>query len=449
MSKLFRWVSFNVTPCVYPVVMIAIVLFPAVQLALSGMLLLIIIVLIRRQARLRRQLREAQHQLDAQAQKQDIMVHNITHEARTPLNAIIGFSEQLSHVLLRPDHQELLDSVKRAGTQLMYIVGHLHDLNRLHHQELSLNQQPFSIYPVFSELMFRQRARACAKRLFFDFSYDGDKLLQAIGDCCRFEQILRQLTDNALRYTDEGSVIVKMKVARTDAGHIQLVCSVADTGQGIAPAILPNIFDYYAHERPARHLNAVSGAGLGLSVVRGLLELQGGEISVQSVEGQGSEFTISMPFLISQAPQTMVITQREVEHMEAHFMEGRYVLVADDQDMNLLLMEKILTRWRCRFDKASDGLAAYQLFCTNRYDMVFLDLQMPRMTGVDVVNRIRQDSDSDKAQVPVLALTADTSFIVEDRFRKEGFDDCLLKPFRERDVYRTVIKYLRPVESEK
>lgn len=141
-------------------------------------------------------------------------------------------------------------------------------------------------------------------------------------------------------------------------------------------------------------------------------------------------------------PQTMIITQREIDKMNSDFMKGKYVLVADDQEMNLLLMDKILTRWQCRFDKAMDGAAAYELFMANQYDMILLDLQMPRMTGIDVTKRIRADKDPLKARVPVLALTSDITMPETEEFRLAGFDDYLLKPFREKDIYHTIVRHL-------
>jgi CheY-like chemotaxis protein len=125
-------------------------------------------------------------------------------------------------------------------------------------------------------------------------------------------------------------------------------------------------------------------------------------------------------------------------------MKGLYILVADDQEMNLALMEKILTRWQCRFDKAPDGVTAYELFVSNNYDMVLLDLQMPRMTGLEVVKRIREHKDPAKAQVPVLALTADTTMPGNQVFINAGFNDYLLKPFREKDIYNVILRHIKP-----
>lgn len=442
MVTIFRLFQ-RITPCVVPVFLLMVI---SPLTVLLPIFIVFICILLYRQHRLRRQLQQAAVAMRQQSKAQEIMLRNISHEARTPLNAIVGFGEQLSHMLLLPEQQELLSTVDKAASQLMRIMNNVQDLNKLQQGVLQLDKQPFSIYQAFTELMYPLRAQAQVKKLFFDFIYEGDRQLQVNGDRCRFEQIIYNLTENALRYTVEGSVLVKLRVEKNDASNVTLHFSVADTGQGIAPDVLPHIFEYYANERPARHLHTVSGAGIGLAITKGLLQLYNGHITVETVEGEGSKFSCSIPFQVSLAPQTMVITQREVEHMKEHFMEGCYVLVADDQDMNLLLMDKILTRWRCRFDKASDGLTAYKLFCENTYDMVLLDLQMPGMTGVEVVDKIRHCGEPLKANVPVLALTADTTFVIDEKFREAGFDDCLLKPFREKDIYNTILKYLRPVK---
>lgn len=145
------------------------------------------------------------------------------------------------------------------------------------------------------------------------------------------------------------------------------------------------------------------------------------------------------------APQTVIITQRDVENMTGDFIKGKYILIADDQEMNLLLLDKILTRWQCRFDKAADGVVAYELFLANQYDLVLLDLQMPRMTGIEVIKKIRADKDPQKALIPVLALTSDVTMPGNEAFLLAGFNAYLLKPFREKDIYYSVIKHLLPV----
>jgi CheY-like chemotaxis protein len=163
---------------------------------------------------------------------------------------------------------------------------------------------------------------------------------------------------------------------------------------------------------------------------------------VESEVGKGSVFSGSIPYELAHPPQTVIVTQQDIEQLNGNQLEGLYVLIADDQEMNLLLLKIMLTRWKCRFDMAKDGATAYEMFKTNNYDLILLDLQMPHLSGIDVVAHIRTDIDARKAKVPVIVLTADISRQDEETFRKAGFNDWLLKPFREKEIYRMIVKHL-------
>ncbi|WP_177230282.1 response regulator [Chitinophaga sp. CF118] len=369
------------------------------------------------------------------------ILNNINQEIRTPLNAVIGFSEQLGHSSMEKDQRELLKTIERAAGMLVRVVNNVQDLSRIEKKELQLEQQPFSLYQAFSEIIVMMRAQASRKQLQFDAFYEGNRQLLVTGDLMRLKQILINLADNAIRYTDSGAVTIKTIVHKLEEGKAEVKIIVTDTGRGITADALPLIFEHFLRRR-IPYTAAVNGAGLGLAITKGLLQLHNGSINVNSIPGTGSTFSCNILYNIALAPQTLLITQREVEQMTGHFMEGRYVLVADDQEMNLVLIEKILTRWKCRFDKAPDGKEAYDLFCANNYDMVLLDLQMPRMSGIEVVKKIRTDKDTIKANIPVLALTADTTLQDNDAFLEVGFDGYLLKPFRERDIYNVIIQHL-------
>jgi signal transduction histidine kinase/CheY-like chemotaxis protein len=372
------------------------------------------------------------------------MLNNISQEMRTPLNAIIGFSEQLSYTALDCNQRELLAAVENAAGMLMQIQQNIQELDWLQKGELRLDAYPFSPYEIFNTVTAKLSSRAHNKHLRFEATFEGEQQLEVRGDGERLSRILICLVENAIRYTDTGSVHCHMQLWQQGAGDVQVNIQVRDTGIGITPDRLPFIFELYMHnEAPAP--GALHGAGLGLALVRALVDLHKGQISVESTPGKGSCFSCSLSYSALPSPQTIVVTQQEVGQMTGQFMKDRYILVADDQEMNLALMEKILTRWQCRFDKASDGVAAYELFVCNNYDMVLLDLQMPRMTGMEVVKRIREDKEPAKAQVPVLVLTADTTMPFNQAFIDAGFDDYLLKPFREKEIYNVMIRHLRPV----
>jgi signal transduction histidine kinase/CheY-like chemotaxis protein len=393
------------------------------------------------------QIEQKDELISAQTKARVDILNNINQEIRTPLNAIVGFSEQLSHTSLEKEQRELLKTVERAAGMLMKMVNNVQDLSRLEKKELILQQQPFSLYQVFSEVSTVARPQASRKQLQFESVYQGNRQLQLAGDYFRLKQILTNLVDNAIRYTDSGIVTLHIKADRLEDNTAIINVTVTDTGRGIAPELLPLLFEHFSRKRIPDSA-VVNGAGLGLAITNGLLELHKGTISVDSSVGYGSTFICNIPFEVSQVPQTTLITHREIEQMNTGFMEGRVVLIADDQEMNLVLLEKILTRWKCKFDTAPDGKEAYDLFYANNYDMVLLDLQMPIMSGIEVVRRIREDRNSGKSNIPVLALTADTTLPDNDAFLEVGFDDYLLKPFRERDIYNVIVKHLPVLKKQ-
>jgi CheY-like chemotaxis protein/nitrogen-specific signal transduction histidine kinase len=414
--------------------------FYITALAVMCMLPLLIIALFRIK-KLKEQLLQKDEVMQEQIKARIDILNNINQEIRTPLNAVVGFSEQLSHTSLEKEQRELLKTVERAAAMLMKMVNNVQDLSKIEKGELMLLQQPFSLYQTFSETMTSLRVQAARKELQFSVVYEGNRQLQVTGDTLRLKQILINLVDNAIRYTDNGAITVKMQVDKQKEGKAAVNITVTDTGRGIPAEAVPFVFEHFSR-RKVPYIAAVNGAGLGLAITKGLLQLHNGTITVNSTPGTGSTFACNITYHVVPSPQTVLITHREVEQMTGHFLEGRYVLVADDQEMNLILIEKILTRWKCRFDKAPDGAVAYELFNSNNYDMVLLDLQMPRMSGIEVVKRIRLDKDPIKANIPVLALTADTTLPDNDAFLEVGFDDYLLKPFKERDIYNVMIRHL-------
>lgn len=372
------------------------------------------------------------------------MLNNISQEVRTPLNAIIGFSEQLSHTTLDCNQRELLRAVENAAGMLMQIQQNIQELDWLQKGELRLDTFPFSPYEIFNTVTENLSSHAHNKHLSFEITCEGERQLEVEGDSVRLTRILVCLIENAIKYTDTGSVHCHMQVEKPMAGEVLVNIQVKDTGRGITQERLPFIFDQYMYNTSSVAAS-LRGTGLGLALVRDLVKLHDGELRVESTPGKGSCFSCSIKYRVLPPPQTMIVTRQEVDQMTGQYMKGRYILVADDQEMNLALMEKILTRWQCRFDKAPDGVTAYELFVSNNYDMVLLDLQMPRMTGLEVVKKIREHKESVKAQVPVLALTADTTMPGSQEFINAGFNDYLLKPFREKDIYNVILRHLRPL----
>lgn len=406
--------------------------------------LLVAIIAIVMNYRLRMQLNKTQAALSASTKGRLDMISNFNREVRTPLNAVIGISEQLTHTSLDKEQRELLHAIDNAAGTLQRIMTNAQDVYDLAKGEVQLKTQPFEIYTAFQAVSDGKRKAAFEKGLYFDVLYEGDQHLRVLGDEQRLKQVILHLIDNAIRYTNHGGVQVIMRVQKANTDKVLMRLEVTDTGIGIAQNMLPHLFRYYSFARPPQ-MDPVSGAGLGLAITQGLVQLHGTKVKVESEPGRGSTFSFEITYTCVEAKMT-VITRKEVEDMTGSFMEGRNILVADDQEMNLLLLTRILSRWKCKFDKAADGIAAYDLFSKYDYDIVLLDVQMPGMTGLEVVKKIREDRDAMKAKIPVLAITSDITLRENSRYKDLGFTDCMLKPFRERDIYNTIIRHLPPAE---
>jgi CheY-like chemotaxis protein/nitrogen-specific signal transduction histidine kinase len=390
--------------------------------------------------RLRIRLSKTETALSAQLQGKLDMITNFNRDVRTPLNAVIGMSEQLAHTRLDKEQFELVHTIEHAAGLLQRVLDNSWQISSLEKGKIHLDALPFDLYAAFTLFIAEKRSIAFTKSLYLEARYDGEQHLRITGDEKRLVEIMHHLVDNAIKYTQSGGVVVHLQLEHTSEDKGLVKFSVKDTGVGIHENMFPYLFGYYSVARPAP-VNAESGSGVGLAITRRLLQLHHAALKVESEVGKGSTFSFEIGYPMARA-QTMVISARELEEMPGRYMEGRNVLIADDQEMNLVLLSRILSRWKCNFDKANDGIAAYELFSQHDYDLVLLDIQMPGMNGNEVVKKIRQDSDQTKAKVPVLAITSDITMTDNGRFSELGFDDCLLKPFREKDIYSTIIRHL-------
>jgi signal transduction histidine kinase/ActR/RegA family two-component response regulator len=386
------------------------------------------------------QLRLAKQVAEEQTRARTDFLNNMSHEMRTPLTSVAGFIEQLGYTPLSPEQKGMVASIESATNMLIQVVNDVLDFSKLENDYISFTPQPFVLYQVYNEVVDMMRVQAVKKNLEFQVSFEGDKNGQVNGDIFRLKQILTNLISNAVKYTDKGSVTVTATLSNQSDIKSLFSFTVTDTGEGISADAQKHLFERFFQAGNSR--SNAKGTGLGLAITQRLVNLQGGEITVNSELHKGSSFTCEIPYEKVSVPLMMTKSQKDIQEMTGAFMEDRYVLIADDQEMNLLLLKLILTRWKCRFDMAVDGPSAMELFNLYNYDLVLLDLHMPGLSGIQVLEKIRQDKDPVKAGVVALALTANISAEDEAAFRQVGFNGWLLKPFKEKDIYQEIMKYL-------
>ncbi len=350
-----------------------------------------------------------------------------SHEIRTPLNAIIGMTTLLSDSTLAGPARECADTIRSSGEILLTLVNDILDLSKIESGRLQLDPTPFSLSTALRRALDCVRGAAKIKNLTLELSLAPDLPETVIGDVARLQQILVNLIANAVKFTAAGRVTVSVRLdpAGTSAQPL-LAFAVADTGIGIAPDVLPKLFQDYAQADSSTARN-YGGTGLGLAISKQLVELHGGQISVESTPGQGSTFHFTFAVRSSfDAPVAPSTLRLDPAFAASHPLR---ILVADDNPVNLRVAGMFLQRLGYAPVFAPDGQEAIEQLMATDFDVVFMDVEMPRLDGLAATRRIRSEITASR-QPRIVALTARTQ--AEDRacLHEAGMDDYLSKPFR-------------------
>ncbi|WP_297097483.1 ATP-binding protein [uncultured Draconibacterium sp.] len=374
-----------------------------------------------------------------------IFLANMSHEIRTPLNSIIGFTDQLKKTKLDAQQQKFISLINHSSEHLLYLVNEIVFLFKLGMDKVYIEKTSFSIKELLNELADVYKKQAAEKNL--EFSMTIDKALPDFvkGDPFRLRQILMNLLVNALKYTEQGRVAMSTKVSRKTKKMVDLVFEVTDTGIGIEEKDLPYIFDVF-EQGNKRTEKIRGGAGLGLGICKKLVTLFKGDITVSSKKNEGSTFSVNIPLELSDAKP-----RKEIEKsydLDDSLLRGKKILLADDDKHNRLLSEVVLKGWQTDFILVEDGEEALNALKKERFDLVLLDIHMPRKNGVDVVKKVRANNGLN-ADTPIVALTANALKADINSYLKVGFNDYVIKPFYELELYNKICNILQIENGEK
>ncbi len=381
---------------------------------------------------------------------------NMSHEIRTPINAVLGMNEMIIRESTSDRITTYARNVESAGKNLLSIINDILDFSKIEAGKMEIAESDYRLSSVLNDVTNMIVFKARQKDLKFTVKVDEELPDELYGDEVRVRQVVTNVLNNAVKYTHEGSVALAVSGEKSyeDNGreNINLVFRISDTGIGIREEDISKLFKKFERIDLVQN-NTVEGTGLGLSITHNLLQLMHGSIEVESEYGKGSTFTIYLPQrVISEEPignfhdrfdryvHTMRAYQESFKAPDAH------ILVVDDTDMNLTVIEGLLSKTEIQLDTASSGAEALTMTRKTKYDLILMDQRMPQMDGTQTMNHIRAQEDGLNIKTPIICLTADAVSGARNKYLEEGFTDYLSKPVEGASLEAALVKYI-PAEK--
>lgn len=364
--------------------------------------------------------------------KEDFLA-NMSHEIRTPLNAIIGFTDQLAKSELKSQQAKKVQLVQRSSNHLLMLVNDILDFSKIEAGKLHLEEIGFNINQVAHESIENIRHLALQKKVRLVLNTTNlDKSIFVKGDPVRLKQVFLNLLSNAVKFTDEGSVELCLKTEIKES-NIALHAAVVDTGKGIAPEKLEAIFEGFSQE-DSSITRKFGGTGLGLSICNSILRLQDSKLQLTSILGEGSTFSFDVTYPITNKNEYVSGAEEISEASKIKLeLKGKKLLIIDDDEMNHLLLKPFIKQEGLESTSCFDGLVGANKAKENFYDYIFVDLQMPGLSGEEVVKEIR-NSKSASCKSFVMLCTANVLVKQQKQAVLEQVDALLIKPFKEEEV---------------
>ena len=383
-------------------------------------------------------LKREKERAESSEKTKQLFLAKMSHEIRTPMNAILGFAKLLEETLTAKEQQEYIQIIIKSGNDLLVILNDILDFSRMEAGKLNFESVPFNLRDIIGTTILMMSAKSKQKDIDLNFEVDGKIPQRLLGDAVRLNQILLNLVSNAIKFTEEGSISIKVICLEQSEDRILLDFSVKDTGMGIPPEKQETIFESF-EQVTNDTTRSFGGAGLGLSIVKQLVTLQNGEIFVISKPGQGADFHFRLAFVRLDDAASKAIPEKTTTANASG--KGIRVLVVEDNLVNQMLVLKVLKRQGFETDMAENGLIALDKVENNDYDIILMDLQMPKMDGYEATQKIRSLT-TDKKDIPIMALSAHTFKGEYELCIAMGMDDFISKPFDINELYGKIFGLL-------
>ena len=371
---------------------------------------------------------EAKEQAEHANEVKSHFMATMSHELRTPINGIIGFTDLALKTDLSGEIRGDLHLVKYSAQNLLRLINDLLDISKVETGHMNLVKIGFDLRKLMTEIIRSESVRAEEKQLDLDLDYDKNIPAHLIGDEVRVGQVISNLINNAIKFSSNSIIKIRIQLKQLVNNSATIAFEIEDEGIGISEDKQKIIFEPFM-QAESSYSRQFGGTGLGLTISKRLVDMMGGELKLSSEEGKGSVFFFDLEFLLPEQSVDLVNENYNapIEQKES-LLQGLKILVAEDNEINRILVERILLMQKCLVESAVNGIEAIEKWKENNFDLILLDIEMPGMDGIQVTQLIREEEVKTGKHIPIIAVTAHALKGDKEKFLKAGMDAYVTKP---------------------